>query len=305
MVGLCLVAVLAMAAVAATSASALPEWGKCESKAGGKYSDLNCTKKAALGKGTFEWKKGKELKPVHFEGENLGSGGVLITQLRGCATGEPEILAGRVTRAKCKEIGKEIEFTEFHPKIECEHEVDSGEIAGTNTVKNVNVKFTGCKLFGSAPCSNGPVEGEIDVNPLKGLLGYISKPEHKVGLLLEPAIKHGEFAKFSCAGVITTVVGVGNKTEGAYYEPETTGGYDGLISSIAPVNTMTSAYTQVYTASEATWGNVPTKFEGKHIELLEDYLYSPEQPGQTEMWSRAGEEITAVNHSAEEGEIKG
>ena len=66
--GLSLVAVFAIAAVAATSASALPEWGRCEAKAGGKYSDSNCTKKAKLGTGTFEFKKGSTLKNVKFNG---------------------------------------------------------------------------------------------------------------------------------------------------------------------------------------------------------------------------------------------
>jgi hypothetical protein len=47
MLGLCLVAVFAMAAVATTSASAL-EWGQCYhfGPIGGKYTDSNCTKKA-------------------------------------------------------------------------------------------------------------------------------------------------------------------------------------------------------------------------------------------------------------------
>ena len=57
MLGLCLVAVFAVAAVAATSASALPEWGSAKQRAGGKYSDSNCTKKAKPGTGTFELKK--------------------------------------------------------------------------------------------------------------------------------------------------------------------------------------------------------------------------------------------------------
>ncbi len=46
MLGLCLVAVLAVGAYAVSSASALPEWGKCEAKVGGNYKDSNCTEKA-------------------------------------------------------------------------------------------------------------------------------------------------------------------------------------------------------------------------------------------------------------------
>jgi len=302
MLGLCLVAVFAIAAVAATSAMALPEWGKCEAKAGGKYSDSNCTVKAKKGTGSFEWKKGKELKPVHFEGANVGSGGVLRAAFLHCEGGTYE--AHLVSRGKCVEGGGAITETE-EVSIECESEHNTGEAAGTNEVRNVQVTFHGCKVFGSLPCSNTPNEGEIQVNPLKGKLGYISKPAKEVGVLLEPARKHGEFVKFSCLGVISTVVGVGNTTEGAYYSPEKTGGYDGIISPITPVNTMTAKYEQVYTLNRATYENIPSKFEGKHIELLESYIYGQEDPeSNSNMWSHAGEEITNENTPAEEGEIK-
>jgi N-acetylneuraminic acid mutarotase len=41
MLGLCLVAAVAVAAIATTSASALPEWGQCFKKgAGGKFEDV-------------------------------------------------------------------------------------------------------------------------------------------------------------------------------------------------------------------------------------------------------------------------
>jgi hypothetical protein len=325
MVGLALVAVFAMAAVAATSASALPEWGECVAKAGGKFTDSNCTKKATLtNPGSFEWKKGTELKPRHFHGENVGSGGVLISKFRACFKEEGKgQLAGRVTRAKCKEIkGEEVHFEE-PILVECEHEENTGEALGAKSIANVFVKFTGCKVFGSTPCSNGPGVGEITVNPLKGELGYINKLEKKVGVLLTPVTAKGEFAKFNCAGQLETVVGVGNKTEGAEYvkgtkypsgcsgacpgatpEEETHGGYDGIISPVTPVNTMTSTLTQVYTVNPVTVANIPSHFEGKHIELLEDYLYNPSEPAVTEMWSRAGEEITNTNTTAEPGEIK-
>jgi hypothetical protein len=301
--GLCLVAVFAIAAVAASSASALPEWGKCEAKAGGKFSDANCTVKAKSG-GSFEWKKGSLLKNVPFEGHNVGSGGVLNTRIQSCS-----ISGGRFTRKACEEKGGKTEFAESFGgivQIECESEGAHGETTGSKGVTNVSVKFLGCKVFGSAPCSNGPVEGEIQVNPLKGELGYISKSEHKVGVLLTPSKKGTNFAQFNCAGIIGTVVGVGNSKEGAFYEPETKGGYDGIISPITPVNQMTKEYTQHYTYNPETHENIPSKFEGKHIELLEDYIYGPAEPETNSSgWSPAGEEVVNVNVPTEEGEIKG
>jgi hypothetical protein len=302
MVGLCLVAVLAVAAVAATSASALPEWGQCYAKAGGKYADSNCQKKAALGKGTFEWRKGTEVVNKKFSGANVGSGGVLTSNITVCEKGTHA--EKRVPRSLCEAGGGTPE--EIAIGVECEAEENRGEVSGTKEVKNVAVKFHGCHfLGGSISCANSTNEGEIIVNPLKGALGYINKAKKEVGVLLEPAIKHGEFAKFSCAGAITTVVGVGNKKEGAAYSPETTGGYDGIISPIAPVNTSTTALTQTYTVN-ASNENIPSKFEGKHIELLEDYIFNTEEPENQSMWSKAGEAVTNVNHQegGEEIEIK-
>ena len=295
--GLCLAAVFAIAAIAATSAMALPEWGKCEAKAGGKYSDANCTVKAKKGAGAFEWIKGKSLKPVKFTGKNVGSGGVLTTYLYKCS-GEGQ----RQPRnsGTCGEY-----FPYIGPiTIECTSESSDGEAVGTNSVANISVVFKGCLVLGAAPCtSEGAEEGEIRVNPLKGKLGYINKAEKNVGVLLEPVKKHAHFADFVCAGELTVGVGVGNSKEGAWYEPESTGGYDGVISPITPVNTMTSTYEQVYTGngSEKEPANVPSKFEGKHAELLESYT---ENVNST-VWGPSSEQVTNVNTTAEPGEIKG
>jgi hypothetical protein len=297
MLGLCLIAVLAVAAIASTSASALPEWGQCFKKgAGGKYTDSNCTKKATLkSPGEFEFRKGTEIAHKHFEGGNVGSGGVLTATYHLCSASTFEGRKPKCNAGETETIGSPI-------SIECTSEHNTGEATGTKEVKNVSVKFMGCKAAGSIPCANTPVEGEIIVNPLKGSLGYINKAKKEVGVLLEPAIKHGEFAKFVC-GPLGSVVGVGNAKEGAAYTPETTGGYDGIISPITPVNTMSSAFTQVYTINEAD-ENIPSKFEGKHIELLESYIFNPENPAYSTKWSKAGETITNTNTPEEAVEIK-
>ena len=275
-----------------------PEWGKCVKQAGGKYGDANCQTKAKGGE--YEWEKGKTLKNVPFEGANVGSGGVLTSEFFSCTAS-----GGRFTRKQCEEKGGSYESV-GEVEIECESESSHGEASGKNLIVNVSVKFLGCKVFGSAPCSNGPEEGEIQVNPLKGELGYINKAEHTVGVLLEPAVKHGNFTQFNCAGIIGTVVGAGNKKEGAYYEPESKGGWDAIISPITPINQMTNEYTQVYTVDMSTHQNIPSHFEGKHIDVLEDYLYAPSEPEtNSNLWSPAGESITNVNHPTEEGEIKG
>jgi hypothetical protein len=297
MVGLCLVAVFAIASVAATSASALPEWGQCFKKGpGSKYTDSNCQKKATLKTpGEYEWRKSTEVKNKAFTGE--GGTGTLTTTFILC---EPE---PRRVPGGC---GPGQEETKLGPiLVECETESANGEASGTKEVKNVAVIFKGCKSLGSA-CSNTPTEGEIRVNTLKGALGYISKSKKEVGVLLTPAKAKGDFAIFTCAAVnLTVTVGVGNAKEGAAYSPEKTGGYDGLISPVTPVNEMTAALTQVYAVNGAE-ENIPSKFEGKHIELLEDFTNNPSEPIASTKWSKAGESITNVNHqtSGEEVEIK-
>ncbi len=302
MVGLCLVAVFAIAAVTATSASAkTPEWGKCVAKAGGKYVDGGCQTKGKGG--SFEWEKGSKLPNVAFTGHSVGGGGVLTTGLGVCSGGTYKKM--RVPRKKCEEGGGE----PFNPsgklKVECETETNTGETVGKNKVANVAVTFTGCKALGSFPCTGpGAAEGEVKTYPLKGELGYINKAAKEVGLRLTPAKAKGHFAEFECPAINDKiVVGVGNSKEGAFYEPESKGGNDAIISPITPVNTMTGEFTQVYTQNEAG-ANQPENFEGKPRSDLEDYLESTTLAGQSTSWVSAGEEVTNVTIPSEEGEIK-
>lgn len=307
-IGLALVAVFAVTAFAASSASALPEWGKCEAKAGGKYLDSNCTKKGTLkNPGSFEWKKGASLAPVSFSGHNEGSGGVLTTGLNECHGGTDE--GKRVPRKTCTEAGGTVsESGEGHISVECAAETNTGVSEGAKKISKVHVTFTGCNLGGSIPCnSEGAPEGEIHTNELKGELGYISKAAHEVAVKLEPAKKGGAFALFKCPGiVVATNVGVGNTKEGTAYTEggEAKGGYDQILSPITPVNAMTSTYTQVYTVNYTTLENIPSNLEKQHRSDLEDYLVN-ESIGFSSLWSRAGEEITNVNTPTEPGEIKG
>lgn len=315
MVGLCLVAVFALAAITAASASAAsPEWGKCESQVGGKYADGNCqTKAKGKGAGTFEWHKGATLPNIPFTGESEGNGGVLYQTNVYCGSKETgKVILGTpghpLSRAKCAEKGGK--FNEAGViYIECEKENATGEASGKANVVNVHVTFKGCKLFGNSPCSSaGSASGEVKTNALKGKLGIINKATKEVGVLLEPVTKHGQFAHLDCGGGETPVtVGVGNTKDGAYYLPENKGGNDQIISPITPVNQMTSTFTQVYSTNlEEPIENIPNKFEGKARSTLESYdeLFIGEtMEGQTP-WSSAGEEITNVNTPEKPGEIK-
>jgi hypothetical protein len=295
MLGLCLIACCAVVAVGATSAAALPEWGQCVAKEGGKYSESNCVAKASKGSGKFEFKKATTIAKKKFVGE--GGAGVLAGKYGICEPSEER-------KPACSAEEHEIFFTGETPtKVECENEVNHGEISGTKEVKNVSVTFHGCKALGTVPCSNSNAEGEIKVNTLKGTLGYINKSTKEVGVLLEPATKKGEFAKFTClSGALSTVVGMGNSKEGCAYPLNACGG-DGIISPITPINQMTSKFTQVFTINE-NQENVPNKFEGKPLKVLESYLFNAEEPAKSSKWSKSGETITNVNTGEEEAEIR-
>ena len=297
MLGVGLFALLAAAAaVIASSASASPEWGECTAQAGGRYVDAGCLIKAKKAGGSYEWKKGKSLAAVPFSGTSVGSGGVLSADFLICESERREPPGDG-----CKEGESAAEG--FGVAMECEIEEDSGETLGTKRVANVTVVLRGCLLFGAVTCSNTETPGTIRSNPLRGTLGYISKAEREVGLLLEPATKGGEFVKLDCGGLVTVVVGVGNATEGAAYSPEATGGYDGTIAPITPVNTMTDEFTVVDTINE-NLENLPTLFEGKHVELLEAYLVNTREPNNSSKWSKVGQEGTNVNCMASPIEIR-
>jgi hypothetical protein len=239
MLGLCLVAMFAVAAMAASSALAGPQWVKCEKigATGGKYSGPNCTsteKAKPTLTGEYELYKAKEVEEkrvakgkspgVPFTGKNVGSGGLLEGSREDCSTKEEEVTPNPWTRQRCEEEEKEFveegeapgrELNGFaRASVECAGETSSGETLKTNKVTNVHVTFTGCDIFETIPCENAGPE-EIKTNELKGSLGYINKSAKEVGVLLEPVKKHGAFVTFECPGFGNGfVVGVGNNKEG-------------------------------------------------------------------------------------------
>lgn len=174
-IGIALVAVFAIAALTAGSAFALPEYGSCVAKAGGKYSDGNCTK-AAKG-GSFEF-----LKVFPNKGFTDKAGeGVL------------ETVSGN--------------------KVICTANTGVGEYKSTTSTKevqNVVVTFTGCTLplIGAECHSAGAEAGHIITNPLGGKLGYVSKSAKTVEQELAPmkSVVSKQFAAFECGGGAVKII---------------------------------------------------------------------------------------------------
>jgi hypothetical protein len=271
-----------------------PGWGQCKLHVSGNYSDPNCTSKAKpLGTGSYEWSGSSYgIAAKGFSSE--GGPAVFAANYRVCLPNEERT-------PSCGEVSEET----IPIEVECANEQAAGELTGRKEVKNVSVHFDECSAFGSVPCENViGSEGEIQSYKLTGTLGYINRATREVGLDLVPAVKKGRFAEFACDGLFGIVVGSGNlKKEGCVYIETSKCGGDGIIAPITPVNMMTSTYTQTYTINPETDENIPDKFEGKSLQVLESYLYNLEEPRRSSLWSKAGEELTTVTTMEEESEI--
>jgi hypothetical protein len=221
--GLCLVAALALAAIGAGTASALPEIGRCVAKAGtGKYKDANCTLKAGskVEEKQFEFLKGPE--PGKTGISSAGGEGVLET-----VSGTKIVCKTQTATGKLKRLSTGV----------------------TKEVEAVVAKFEGCAIPAlETPCNGkGQPSGVISTFSLKGPLGYISGEKTKtpvVGQLLTPTKAKGFFAEFEClgGGIVVKVKGKEGAVEGK------TGG-NCIIAPVEPANTMSLTGKQIYKGS--------------------------------------------------------
>jgi hypothetical protein len=177
-IGLCLVAVLAIGAMVVDSASATaPSFGRCIKKAkaeGAGFSDAGCLKEVGTG-AKFEWTN--TILKNKFNGHMTGTLATLET-----VTG---------TKITCKAEKNE-----------------NAEFSGEKSVAKIVADFTGCET-GGIECSNaGP--GEIITNSLAGTLGYekkeavLSKSKLEVQLFPESA---ATLAEFKCSTLTIKVTG--------------------------------------------------------------------------------------------------
>jgi len=233
--GLCLVAVCAIFVVAAGSASALPEFGHCVAKTGGKYTESNCVTKA-----TGKAPKLYEFVKVAVKGKFTSAGGVGV--LEG-ASGT---------------------------QISCKTESATGELNGTKEVKNVVSKFNGCELplFG-APCkTKGDAAGEITTTSLKGKLSYTEGKGSKTPVVnqgLTPTVHKKGFALFECPAVgVEVYVGEGKEK-----------GHETILANVTPVNTMATTSTEEYIGSKGVQTPDHVEGKATTIDNLESSLAGP------------------------------
>jgi hypothetical protein len=179
-VGIWLVAALALSAVLAASASATaPEFGRClkkKTKSLPAFSNSKCTLEAKETKtASYEWVPGAGKTKF----ETKGGVGLLMT-----VTGN---------------------------KVECKTETSTGEFfEGTNKeAGNMLIKFNECESL-SLPCQTpGAQPGELVTNDVEALVGWENKALKKTGLELYPAksVTSGLFIEFECSGLVIKVKG--------------------------------------------------------------------------------------------------
>ena len=188
MMGLCLVAALALAAVAVSSASAaLPEYKVCAkaTKVGktytGKFNDKLCTSANEAGTGKYELEGWEAAKKKTFTGKNGTS--TLTSYI-------PENEATPWTGGAPVGV------------VTCKSGKSAGEITGPKT-STVTVEFKTCTSEGKKCSSAGAKAGVIKTKQLTATLGYI---EGGVGSDVE-ASDHKVSASFSCEGLAIVTVG--------------------------------------------------------------------------------------------------
>ncbi len=329
--GPCLVVAFALAWVfAATAHAGGPEWGRCVAQKRGGYWDRNCQQVAERNgnlKGRYAWRPGpaplceavtrgyytdpqcsqrvpRKLKRTGgFErvpGPGFaGSGGhvALVARIRAC---EPNLWIV----ANCATENPEGPgfILEEDVLVECAASSSSGEVTGVRSVGNVNVSFTGCTSFQAPATSAGAAVGEIRVDRLKGELGYIDEAKGEVGISFTPEVSGQAFAVFTLDGLYEIEIGVGSSGFGMG-QVYPGGGGNAVVSAVAPVNVMSSTFTQTF-AEGADGEQTPSRLENGPLAQLEAKFGVVFLPGHGSMWSKAAQTLTEVNVVATSAEIK-
>jgi hypothetical protein len=176
-VQLCMVVACAISGVVSASASAsAPEYGRCDkaAKVGksytGGFTNSSCTAKSETKTGKYEWSPGV----VSKHQTSKGGAGVL------------------------EEVGKYA--------VGCSTESSTGEYSGTKEVKDLIVKFKGCKATPFVCTSEGHEEGELETKPLEGRVVWENEQKHKTALDLYPSVGNETFIEFTCGATLTVAV---------------------------------------------------------------------------------------------------
>jgi hypothetical protein len=221
LVGLCVVAVLALSAMTAVAASAAPDYGQCKAltknttpKAKhGKFSDGTCSKlfekkEKVVAKGSFEWYPGPPANCYPLKKGEYTDAGCTSKSLK-AHKGNFEKSSCSPNCAKLKTSGGEafLENEAGTIRIKCATNSSEGAEILSPTLAGGKAKYTGChsELIGVATCeSAGAAAEEIKTEPLEAspvveggttYVHYTSSAEAEGG-----KVKH-VLAVFKCGSV--------------------------------------------------------------------------------------------------------
>jgi hypothetical protein len=194
MLGLAVVAVLALAALLTSGASAAPEWKGCaktEPKNTGRYTDKVCATESPTGEGAYE------LLPSVGKGKGLrAKGGATTLHTRNPVHG---------TRAAG--FPPPLEVVE----IKCTSVKYAGKLALPNLIKEAVLTLKGCKGLGE-PCQSGLKKGVIVTNSLAGEMVDIEGGTGVGSLLEAEAGPTAPLATFTCGEVVAAWTLLGSVT---------------------------------------------------------------------------------------------
>jgi hypothetical protein len=260
MLGICMAAMLALAAATAAGASAekLPAWGTCEAAGGheGKYADPGCIEpvKKIYGKytGGYEWHP--QERAYDFESGLIGPTTFETTN------------------------GK---------KIACENGALEARqaVAAPNRVREMLVAFYGCESEGRV-CSGkfeeaGRISNEIawfQEQSIEGELVYLSGKDTTspvVGLTLTTEVAGQPLFTVSCDGELGTVEIGGAGGKGAQKAKGNT-----AIGVVSPIDEMTTEYTQTF--KQTSGAQEPAAAEKGKAKSLQMFLSNENE------WVQAG-----------------
>jgi hypothetical protein len=178
--GLAVVAVLALAGLLASGASAAPEWNGCaktEPKNTGRYTDKLCATESPTGEGAYE------LVPSIGKGKGFrGKGGATTLHTRNPVSG-----------VRAAGFPPPVELAE----VKCTAVKDKGKLALPNLIKEAVLEFEGCKATG-VPCESGSKKGVIVTNSLAGEMVDIEGGSGVGSLLEAEAGPTAPLATFTC-----------------------------------------------------------------------------------------------------------
>jgi hypothetical protein len=288
-IGLCLTCAFVLAGLAASSALALPEIGRCLPAASGFYTTSVCGKKLPEKTGTFEWHKGANLKPK-------------FTATSGVATLEGE--SG--TKIVCKKSTATGKYDE------------DGTTHLTKGSESVVAIFTECEDpgIGKICHSAGQGEGVIKTEILEGELRYLKKATTTTKAVvvqeLHPVAVEGKFqnkpfAIFECGlptagGVKVTVENNHAGSCGAVECGGTKGGGNCILSTLSEVNVMSTVVKDIYKGKSAK--QEPQQFLGQSSKVPAICNLETEFAGPPAPYERSTQTETAEVLSEETVEVK-